>query len=188
MSTGAIVDLMSNDAQRLLSVTAYLHILWSGPFQILIALVLLFRIIGVATIAGVLIMLLLIPINSVIVKQLKKIRASMLKHTDERVKWTNEILQGIRAVKLYGYERKFIAKVEAIRSDELQRLMISRMVRAINVWISYTSPVLVCVVSLTAYVLLGNTLTAAVAFPAITLFNLLRFPLNVFPNMVSSAG
>lgn len=46
-------------------------------------------------------------------------------------------------------------------------------------------PVFVSFLSFLTYVAIGNELTAAKAFTSIALFNLLRFPLNVFPMMIS---
>ena len=188
LSTGQIVDLMSNDAQRLMNITGYLHILWSGPFQIIVALVMLWNLLGVSTLAGLLYMLLLIPLNSFILRKQKKIRERVVKFTDERVKWTNEVIQAIRAVKQYCFEIKFVQKIQSIRELELARLKVVQLIRAFNSWVSGTSPVIVCVCSLSVYVLLGNPITAEVIFPAVSLFNLLRFPLSVFPSMVSSTA
>ena len=189
MSTGAIVDLMSNDSQRLNNITGYIHILWSGPFQIAVALGMLLFLLGIfPTLAGLLYMLFLIPVNSFFLKKLKKIRSEMMKYTDERVKWTNEVIQAIKAVKQYCYEIKFVQKINEIRRDELGKLKIVQLLKAVNSWIAFTSPVMVSVCSLSVYVLLGHELTAEVIFPAISLFNLLRFPLSVFPNMVTSTA
>jgi len=187
-TSGAIIDLMSNDASRLQNITSYLHMLWSAPFQICIALAMLFRLIGVSTFAGLLYMILLIPLNSFVLKKQKQIRAKMVNKTDERVKWTNEVLQAIRAVKLYCYEGKFIEMILEVRNLELTQLLIKAFIGAFNRWVSATAPVVVCALSLSCYVLLGNPLTADVIFPAISLFNLLRFPLSIFPNMVTSAA
>ncbi len=35
MGVGAIVNLQSNDASKLWGMAQFLHILWSGPFQVL---------------------------------------------------------------------------------------------------------------------------------------------------------
>ena len=189
MSTGAIVDFMSNDAQRLNNITTYFHILWSGPYQILLALIMLYTLLGaLPTLAGLIYMLLLIPVNSVFLKKNKQVRMDMMKITDDRVKWTNEVLQSMRAIKQYAYEYQFIQKITDIRSKELSKLLTFQLIKALNMWISYTSPIAVSVVSLSTYVLLGNELTASVIFPALALFNLLRFPLSVFPSMVTSAA
>ena len=44
-----------------------------------------------------------------------------------------------------------------------------------------TLPPIPCAAALMTYVALGNPLTASVAFPALALFNLLRFPVLMFP-------
>ena len=46
-----------------------------------------------------------------ILKKLSRLKAQCLKHTDARVKLTNEILQGVRAIKSYNWERAFLEKL-----------------------------------------------------------------------------
>ena len=45
-------------------------------------------------------------------------------------------------------------------------------------------PVLVSATCFTVYAVMGYTLTAAVAFPALALFNVLRFPLLMVPRQI----
>ena len=47
-------------------------------------------------------------------------------------------------------------------------------------------PLMVSAGTFTCYVMLGNTLTAATAFTAISLFNILRFPLAMLPNVINN--
>ena len=47
-STGSIVNLMSNDSARVFRLTSYGHNLWSAPFQIIVAFVILMIYIGPA--------------------------------------------------------------------------------------------------------------------------------------------
>lgn len=47
-------------------------------------------------------------------------------------------------------------------------------------------PLLVSTATFFLYVSLGNTLTAAEAFTAISLFNILRFPLAMLPNVINN--
>lgn len=58
-----MVNLMSVDAQRMNDMCSYLNILWSAPIQIIISLYLLYGTMGLATLAGVVVMVLLIPFN-----------------------------------------------------------------------------------------------------------------------------
>lgn len=47
-------------------------------------------------------------------------------------------------------------------------------------------PILVSLASFTTFAALGFQLTAAVAFPALALFNLLRFPIMQLPNQITN--
>ena len=62
---GEIVNLMSVDAQRLQDVTGYLWMVWSSPLQICIAVYMLWGIMGPSVLAGLAVMVLLIPINGI---------------------------------------------------------------------------------------------------------------------------
>lgn len=47
LGVGPVVNLQSNDAAKLWNLVPYLHVLWSGPFQILVVLFLLCRVVHV---------------------------------------------------------------------------------------------------------------------------------------------
>ena len=57
------MNLMSVDAQRLMDLLTYVNVLWSGPLQIIISLYFLYNTMGWSILAGVGVMLLLIPSN-----------------------------------------------------------------------------------------------------------------------------
>lgn len=60
------MNLMSVDAQKLMDVTNFIHLLWSNVLQIALALFFLWRELGPSVLAGVGVMLLLIPLNGII--------------------------------------------------------------------------------------------------------------------------
>ena len=64
-TTGEIVNLMAIDAQRFMDLTTYLHILWSGPFQISLSIIFLYQTMGASSFAGVALMVLMMPLNAV---------------------------------------------------------------------------------------------------------------------------
>ena len=78
-TVGEIVNLMSVDAQRLMDLTPYLNMVWSAPMQIIIAIALLWRILGPSVLTGLLMMILLIPINGYIANLTKKYQVRNLK-------------------------------------------------------------------------------------------------------------
>jgi hypothetical protein len=58
------------------------------------------------------------------------------------------------------------------------------LILQINNSIFNTGPVLVSLAAFGTYAALGHPLTAAVAFPSLALFNLLRFPIVMIPQQV----
>jgi len=68
---------MAVDAQRFMELTTYLNMLWSAPFQMIVALYFLWAILGPSVLAGVGVMVLMIPINAVIAKQTRKLQVGL---------------------------------------------------------------------------------------------------------------
>ena len=71
----------------------------SAPFQICVALFLLWKTLGPSVMAGFFVMILLIPLNGVIAAKSRKLQQKQMKEKDQRVKMMNEILQGIKVSK-----------------------------------------------------------------------------------------
>lgn len=62
-TAGEMVNLMSVDAQRLMDLMTYVNTVWSAPLQIIVSLYFLYNTMGVSILAGVGVMILLIPVN-----------------------------------------------------------------------------------------------------------------------------
>ena len=75
-TVGEIVNLMSVDAQRLQDATGYLWMVWSSPLQIVIAVYMLWGILGPSVLAGLAVMVLLIPVNGVMASYQRKLQVS----------------------------------------------------------------------------------------------------------------
>ncbi|OQR82282.1 ATP-binding Cassette (ABC) Superfamily, partial [Thraustotheca clavata] len=99
-STGEITNLMSVDAHRLQETTTYLHATWFALFQIITSSYLLYLQLGVAFVAGLLVILLLIPITASISKIMRSLQQRLMQVKDERVKVVYEVLSGIKVIKL----------------------------------------------------------------------------------------
>ena len=70
------MNLMSVDAQRVMDLLTYVNVLWSGPLQIIISLYFLYNTMGVSILAGLGVMLLLIPSNILISRVARKLQVS----------------------------------------------------------------------------------------------------------------
>ena len=62
-TAGEMVNLMSVDAQRLMELMAYINSLWSSPLQIAGSLYFLYNTLGLSVLAGLGVMILIIPLN-----------------------------------------------------------------------------------------------------------------------------
>ncbi|XP_047368145.1 multidrug resistance-associated protein 1 isoform X4 [Vespa velutina] len=185
---GEIVNLMSVDAQRFMDLTAYINMIWSAPLQIILALTFLWEKLGPAVLAGLAVMIVLIPINALIANKVKTLQIRQMKDKDERVKLMNEVLNGIKVLKLYAWEPSFEEQILRIRRKEIQVLKEAAYLNAGTSFIWSCAPFLVSLVSFATYVLIdkNNVLDSETAFVSLSLFNILRFPLSMLPMMIGN--
>lgn len=187
-SIGDTVNLMSIDTQRLQDLFPYGHIVWSGPFQIILCLISLHNLLGQAMWAGVIIMLVFIPINSYLAKKQKNFQERLMRAKDERTNLTNELLSNIKSIKLYAWELPFTAKLNYVRLElEIAALKSVVLFQSFTSFLWAFAPFLVSLSTFVLYTVLNKDtpLTADKIFPAIALFNLLNFPLAMFPQFMS---
>ncbi|XP_059142742.1 multidrug resistance-associated protein 1-like isoform X2 [Physella acuta] len=187
-TVGEIVNLMSVDAQRFMDLTTYLHTIWSGPFQIIVALYFLWQTLGPSSLAGIGVMVLLIPLNALLANKSRQYQVEQMTLKDSRIKLMNEILNGMKVLKLYAWESSFQDKIIHIRNKELKVLKKAAYLNAISSFFWTCAPVLVSLSTFAVYVLSSsdNVLDAQKAFVSLALFNILRFPLSMVPNVITN--
>uniref|UniRef100_A0A8C7QMK3 ATP-binding cassette, sub-family C (CFTR/MRP), member 3 n=1 Tax=Oncorhynchus mykiss TaxID=8022 RepID=A0A8C7QMK3_ONCMY len=187
-TVGEIVNLMSVDAQRFMDLTTFLNMLWSAPLQIILALYFLWQNLGPSVLAGVAVMILLIPLNAAIAVRTRAYQVEQMQYKDARIKLMNEILNGIKVLKLYAWENSFKEKVLEIRQKELNVLRKTAYLGALSTMAWTSAPFLVALMTFAVYVTVdkNNILDAEKAFVSLSLFNILRFPLNMLPQVISS--
>nr|QFR37211.1 ABC transporter [Cyberlindnera americana] len=187
-ATGDIVNLMSVDTQRIQDLANMGAILWSGPFQIILCLYSLHGLLGNSMWVGVVIMIILIPFNSVVMRYMKTLHKQQMKNKDERTRVIGEILNNIKSLKLYGWEKPYKEKLNYVRNEkELKNLRKMSKVQAYMSFQFNIAPFLVSCSTFAVFLWIENRpLTTDLVFPALTLFNLLSFPLAVIPMSISS--
>ncbi|XP_018496938.2 multidrug resistance-associated protein 1 [Galendromus occidentalis] len=187
-TVGEIVNLMSNDAQTLRDTVRTCHNVWSTPVQIFAATALIYLDMGVSVGAGLLLMIVLLPVSGCLASLQKAVLAEQMKDKDGRIKVMNEILNGIRVLKLYAWEYGFKRVVDAIRSRELSKLKKIAFLRAILTMLWYFAPFAVSFVTFAAFILLNRDrrLEPDIAFTALALYQQLRIPLTTLPNLISN--
>lgn len=126
-TTGEIINLMAVDIQRIVEYINIVNFVWSSPVQLVVTVILLWKQLGVASIAGLSVMIALIPFNGFITSRLQSLQKKVMNQKDKRSRMMSEILNGMKVLKLYAWEGAFGDKVAAIRAQEIKYLRYQAM-------------------------------------------------------------
>ncbi len=183
-----MTNLIAVDSQTVSDLFSDLNMVWAAPLQIIIVIYMLWKQLGISAFVGVATMIIFIPLNSFLAKKSKQSKSKKLKVQDNRIKMINEILAGIKVIKLYGWELSFRNIVNKIRQLELKYLKINSMLNVVNTFSWTCAPLVVSVSTFSTFVLIDkdNVLTASNVFVSLAYFNLLRMPLTQLPDIISA--
>ncbi|KAJ2880697.1 hypothetical protein H4R27_004562, partial [Coemansia aciculifera] len=183
---GKIMNLLTADFSKVAEVSAYLDNVYSLPLMLLIGIWYMYLLLGVSALVGLSLSVLYIPLSKMIFKYLAKVEEKLTSLSDERVALITELLQGIKAVKLFGWESRFLKMVDERREHQLnyQWKLFLAWVR-VNV-ASSLAPMLVLVIIFVVYIIgFGNRLTAEIAFTTISVFQLIRIVFEHLPGILN---
>lgn len=186
-NVGTIINLMAIDSFKVSDISAYLHFLWASvPVQLTIAIILLYKILGVSSFAGIGLMVLVLPVNIFIANQFQKAQKKIMAATDARIHSTNEVLQNIRIIKYFAWEQRFEDIVNEKRRTELKALRRRYIIWSLAATIWYGVPIVITFSSFFIYTVIEKKdLVPSVAFPALSMFSLLRVPLDQLADMIA---
>ncbi|GLD66233.1 multidrug resistance-associated protein 4-like protein [Lates japonicus] len=179
-TTGQIVNLLSNDVNKFDEVTLYLHFLWIGPLQAATVILLLMYAIGPSCLAGMAVFFILMPIQTMFGRLFSRLRAETAVLTDERIRTMNEVISGIRVIKMYGWEKPFAALVDEVRRLEISKIMKSSYLRGLNMASFFVASKINIFITVCVYVLNGNKLSASRVFMAVSLYGAVRLTITLF--------
>ncbi|KAJ1725528.1 Transporter of the ATP-binding cassette (ABC) [Coemansia erecta] len=185
-STGKITNLMAVDANKISEISAYLHFLYYLPAEVVITVMMLYQLLGMASIAGLCTLMALIPIQWWVVNVWSTYQKQLMKASDKRMSITNEILQGVRIIKFFAWEPQFEKQVATVRNGELGVLRKRYLILTVSIIIFFMAPVFITLTTFAVYTkVMGMQLTASVAFTALALFKTLRAPIDQLPDFIS---
>ncbi|KAF3825716.1 hypothetical protein GH733_006543 [Mirounga leonina] len=179
-TTGQIVNLLSNDVNKFDQVTIFLHFLWAGPLQAIAVTALLWMEIGISCLAGIAVLIILLPLQSCLGKLFSSFRSKTATFTDVRIRTMNEVITGIRIIKMYAWEKSFADLITYLRRKEISKILSSSYLRGMNLASFFVASKIIIFVTFTTYVLLGNVITASHVFVAVSLYGAVRLTVTLF--------
>ncbi|KAJ3014895.1 hypothetical protein HKX48_004894 [Thoreauomyces humboldtii] len=184
-STGQVTNLMAVDTQKILDISCYLPWFWVHPIEIVVCTGLLVLVLGWPALAGIAVMVAVLPTGGYVGKLIFDKQRSLIVATDARISAMTEALQGIRVIKFFAWEQHYFKKLTGFRNRELVRLKTYLYMKAGSRLIWFAAPILVSFVTFFTYTHLAKReLSAEIAFTGLALFNALRDPLRNLPDMI----
>ncbi|KAH7391842.1 P-loop containing nucleoside triphosphate hydrolase protein [Pyrenochaeta sp. MPI-SDFR-AT-0127] len=181
---GRIVNLMSTDTYRIDQASGFFHMIYTAPIGILVTTALLLVNLTYSALPGLGLILIAMPLLGRAVKSLFRRRVAINKITDQRVSLTQEILQGVRFVKYFGWETSFLKRIQTIRKKEIHDIQILLTIRNAILSVGMSMPVFASMISFITYSQVNNNLDPARIFSSLALFNSMRIPLNFLPLVI----
>ncbi|RWS23642.1 multidrug resistance-associated protein 4-like protein, partial [Leptotrombidium deliense] len=114
-STGQIVNVFTNDLNRIDYLFWYFWYLFIAPIELIVVYVLLWQYVGYSCTTGLGFILVVVVFQFASAKYINKYRFATAKLTDSRVKLMSEILNAMKVIKMYAWENSFAEKISKIR-------------------------------------------------------------------------
>ncbi|XVF81080.1 hypothetical protein PTKIN_Ptkin15bG0127600 [Pterospermum kingtungense] len=184
-TSGEIVNYMAVDVQRVGDYSWYLHDIWMLPLQIILALAILYKNVGIASVATLVSTIISIVVTVPLAKVQEDYQDNLMAAKDERMRKTSECLRNMRILKLQAWEDRYRVKLEEMRGVEFKWLRKALYSQAFITFIFWSSPIFVAAVTFATSILLGGQLTAGSVLSALATFRILQEPLRNFPDLVS---
>ncbi|KAL9565119.1 hypothetical protein ACKAV7_010764 [Fusarium commune] len=188
----AALTLMSADIERIDTGWRTAHDVWANLVEIVIAVYLLGRQLGIAC---------LIPVGAAIFSIIGSViavsfvmarQAAWLEAIEKRISVTSQMLGSMKGVKMCGLTEVLSTRIHDLRTDELR---ISGKFRRLLIWnmvLAYLAPIFAPVLTFATYSLVArsrggdNNLDINRMFTSLSLFALLNEPISSFVTSLSS--
>ncbi|KAF8949214.1 Multidrug resistance-associated protein 1 [Haplosporangium gracile] len=190
-TAGEITNHMSVDAERWPMSLPTVITSISVPLEIGIATWMLYDLIGWSIFVGIATVILMLPIHAKLAGYFQSFRAARMKAMDSRIRLLNEVLGGMKIVKLYNWEEPFKERITVIRRNEIELLKRFGIVFSFVGLVFTSTPLVITLVSLAVYATHGGPgatpgdMNPQTIFVSITLFSLLSKPISVMSSTLS---
>uniref|UniRef100_A0A673B7T4 ATP-binding cassette, sub-family C (CFTR/MRP), member 8 n=1 Tax=Sphaeramia orbicularis TaxID=375764 RepID=A0A673B7T4_9TELE len=188
LTVGQICNLVAIDTNQLMWFFFLCPNLWAMPVQIIVGVILLYYLLGISALIGATVIAVLAPVQYFVATKLSQTQKSTLEYSSERLKKTNELLRGIKLLKLYAWEHIFCDSVEETRGKELTSLQAFALYTSISIFMNAAIPIAAVLTTFVVHVHISEDadLSPAVAFASLSLFHILVTPLFLLSSVVRS--
>nr|XP_027061535.1 ABC transporter C family member 10-like isoform X2 [Coffea arabica] len=183
-ASGEIMNYVTVDAYRIGEFAFWFHQTWTTGLQLIFALLILYRAVGLATIASLVVIVLTVLCNTPLAKLQHKFQSKLMVAQDDRLKAISEALINMKVLKLYAWESHFKKVIENLRQVEEKWLSAVQLCKAYNSFLFWSTPVLVSATTFGACYFLGIPLYASNVFTFVATLRLVQDPIRSIPDVI----
>ena len=183
-SSGEITNYVTVDVYRIGEFPYWFHQTWTTSLQLCIVLAILFNILGLATFAALVVIILTVLCNTPLAKLQHKSQSKLMVAQDERLRACSEALVNMKVLKLYAWETHFKNVIEKLREVEYKWLSGAQLRRGYNRFLFTASPVLVSATTFGACYFLRIPLNAGNVFTFVAALRLVQDPIRMIPDVI----
>ena len=183
-TVGEVVNLMSADVGHVVMLGQHINFLWSCPMQVGVATVAMYQILGWPALVGMASLLLATPFVLVLAKLISALMGRQMKIKDQRLQILNEIIGGMKVLKVFAWEPAFMDRVLEKREEETAVLKTKGALHSCFSFLWNLVPFMVGFVAFACHSLTGEELTAEQAFVTLAYLNIMRFPMMMMGVLV----
>ncbi|GAA6020697.1 hypothetical protein JCM11491_000519 [Sporobolomyces phaffii] len=174
-AVGRVNNLVGTDVDVITSsLTPALELFGIVP-KLFVSLIFLYFLLGWSAFVALGVIVGFAPVSSVVSKKYGGVQEEIMKATDKRVTLVQELLNSIRILKMFAWEKPSIERITKTRSLELEKIKKRAKIYSGMMFLSTGIPATVTLATFGAFVFVQKeSLTASTAFTAMSLFSLLR--------------
>ena len=116
------INLVANDAGKFEELSLFVHFFVLIPVETLATFGLIWWNIGLPTLFGYAVLILLVPIQLIFSRKFSQYRKATMTCTDKRVQAINELVNGCQIIKMYNWEKAMEQRVRETRRHELSNI------------------------------------------------------------------
>lgn len=182
---GDIVNYMSSDSEAVADACITVIDLVNAVVLLLGCSALLFYYMGWSALVAVVVMAILVPLTQKLSRRFRHLQDKVMSYRDQRITLMTQVLNAIRIVKYFVWEKSVMAEVGAVRNSEIRTSY--TLAKAEIVWgLLYTSVSAVVLFSaLLTHALLGKDIDMALIFTAISIFSIMEMHFGGMSRFIS---
>ncbi|XP_050401602.2 ATP-binding cassette sub-family C member 4 isoform X1 [Patella vulgata] len=179
-NSGKIVNLLSTDLEKFNFAFETTHYLWLCPIELVVVMSLLYYYIGYPCLFTLVVIAILLPLQILCGRWFGNLRTKIGKWSDKRINKMNEVLSGMKVIKLYCWEKPFHKVITSLRKHEIKFVKRAMSLKSLNLSLMKVSPKLMALVIFVAIWWVGNPLSVRLVFVTVGYMYILQDSVFLF--------